>query len=136
MSHDRDQLRRILKELEERPHDVRLLQKAGEICQRMNDNKLAAEYFGRVAAEYESDGFFLKAIALFKQVTKLDSDRPEIYVRIADLHFKIQLETDGRKYLEAALAGFNRAGRHAEARTVRERLGGLDYDLQNPKAKA
>jgi tetratricopeptide (TPR) repeat protein len=133
---EREALRRILRELEERPRDVALLQKAGELCQKMNDAKQSAEYFARVAAEYAADGFFLKAIALFKRVAKLDPDRPEINVRLADLHFQLQLEKEGRACLEEALRGFLRAGRHAEAQTLQQRLGALEPDLQKPKAKA
>jgi pilus assembly protein FimV len=132
----RETLKRVLDELQARPRDVQLLMKAGELCQKMNENQRAAEFFGRVANEYAFDGYFLKAIAVFKQVARLDPERPEINVRLADLHFQLKLATEGRAYLKAALDGFTRLGRHAEARTARERLEAFDHDLQNPKAKA
>ena len=60
------------KVLEADPKDVRVLQKMGELYQKKNDNAQAAHYFTKVAESYSTDGFFLKAVALYKQVLKLN----------------------------------------------------------------
>jgi tetratricopeptide (TPR) repeat protein len=60
------------KVLDADPRDVRILQKMGELFQKKNDNAQAAQYFTRVGESYTTDGFFLKAVALYKQVLKLD----------------------------------------------------------------
>ena len=60
------------KVLEVDPKDGRVLQKMGELYQKKNDNPNAADYFLRVADCYSAEGFFLKAVAVFKQVLKLD----------------------------------------------------------------
>ncbi|MBN1206635.1 MAG: tetratricopeptide repeat protein, partial [Myxococcaceae bacterium] len=60
------------KVLEVDAKDVRVLQKMGELYQKKNDNAQAAHYFTKVAESYSSDGFFLKAVALYKQVLKLN----------------------------------------------------------------
>ncbi len=44
----------------------------GELHQKKNDNAQAATFIMKVAESYAKDGFFLKAVALYKQVLKLD----------------------------------------------------------------
>jgi len=53
------------------PKDTRALQKLGELYQKKNDNVQAAHFFTKVAESYSGEGFFLKAVALYKQVLKL-----------------------------------------------------------------
>jgi pilus assembly protein FimV len=52
--------------LDSDPKDVRVLQKMGELFQKKNENPQAAHYFSKVAEGYSQDGFFLKAVALYK----------------------------------------------------------------------
>lgn len=87
----------------ENPTDVRLLQKLGEACQMAGDDKKAAEALARVAGIYERDGFLLKAVALLKQVLKLDSSRYDLQFKLADLHFQLQLQGESVGYLRLAL---------------------------------
>src|SRR6188508_398448 len=74
------------KVLEADPRDVRVLQKMGELFQKKNDNVQAAQYFTKVAESYATDGFFLKAVALYKQVQKLNPTLLEVNLKLAELH--------------------------------------------------
>ncbi|HEX6864957.1 MAG TPA: tetratricopeptide repeat protein, partial [Thermoanaerobaculia bacterium] len=74
------------KVLEVDPKDGRVLQKMGELYQKKNDNAQAAHFFTKVAESYASDGFFLKAVALYKQVLKLDPSLMDVNLKLAELH--------------------------------------------------
>src|SRR5687768_11167641 len=79
------------KVLDTDPRDVRILQKMGELHQKKNDNVEAARYFTKVAESYSTDGFFLKAVALYKQVLKLNPALFEVNIKLAELHQQLQL---------------------------------------------
>src|SRR6478672_10867044 len=80
--------------------DVRVLQKMGELYQKKNDNAQAASYFTRVAESYSSDGFFLKAVALYKQVLKLNPNLVDINLKLADLHQQLGLMSEAMTYFQ------------------------------------
>jgi pilus assembly protein FimV len=119
-------LQRLLDLLEKNPRDVALLAKIADAFQRLNDQQTAAQYFARVAEEYANDGYFLKGVALYKQVLRLDPELMGINVRLANLHFQLGLQREARAYLVAARDGFRRAARNAEAEEVERRLLALE----------
>src|SRR5437899_9193829 len=71
--------------LELDPDDVRVLQKLAELYQKMKKHSEAADCFEKVARTYGAQGFYLKAVALYKQVLKV-VDRVEVNVRLAELY--------------------------------------------------
>src|SRR6476660_158999 len=82
------------KVLDADPKDVRVLQKMGELYQKKNDNPEAAKYFVRVAESYSQDGFFLKAVALYKQVLKLNPEMVDVHLKLAELHQQLGLMSE------------------------------------------
>jgi tetratricopeptide (TPR) repeat protein len=82
--------------LEENPNDVATLNKVGDLYVRLNRAQDSIAYFTRIAEYYARDGFFLKAIAIYKKINKLDPARLEIYERLADLYHKQGLNQDAR----------------------------------------
>ncbi|MDP1917778.1 MAG: hypothetical protein Q8L14_16160 [Myxococcales bacterium] len=90
------------------PKDVRLLQKLAEAFQKAGENIKAAATIARVAESYEHDGFFLKAVAQLKQAVKLDPERNDINLRLADVHHKLQLLSEAIAYLHIGLRNAQR----------------------------
>ena len=90
------------------PKDVRLLQKLAEAFQKAGENIKAAATIARVAESYEHDGFFLKAVAQLKQAVKLDPERNDINLRLADVHHKLQLLSEAIAYLHLGLRNAQR----------------------------
>ena len=70
------------------PKDVRSRQKLAELLGRDNKNEDALAEYEVVAKHYTETGFYLKAIALFKQMQKIDASRVDIYHRLAELNEK------------------------------------------------
>ena len=70
------------------PKDVRNRQKLAELLNRGKRNEEALTEYELVAKHYTDTGFYLKAIAVFKQMQKIEPSRLDIYHRLADLNDK------------------------------------------------
>ena len=103
-------IREYQKVLDLDPRDVRTLQKMGELYQKKGDNPQAASFFTRVAEVYAQDGFFLKAVALYKQVLKLNPDLVEVNVKLAELHQHLGLMTEAMAFFQVVVAHHERRG--------------------------
>ena len=110
------------------PKDVRILQKMGELYQKKNDNVQAAGYFTRVAESYSTDGFFLKAVALYKQVLKLDPTLMDINVRLAELHQQLQLTGEAMAYFQIVANHYDKSGDTRRSLEVLKKMADLDPD--------
>ncbi len=47
-----------------------------------------------VANQYAEQGFFFKAVAVFKQILKLDPSRLDVSLALADMYEQLQLVSD------------------------------------------
>ncbi|MGZ6029093.1 MAG: tetratricopeptide repeat protein [Myxococcaceae bacterium] len=103
-------IREYQKVLDLDPRDVRTLQKMGELFQKKGDNPQAASFFTRVAEVYAQDGFFLKAVALYKQVLKLNPDLVEVNLKLAELHQHLGLMTEAMAFFQVVVAHHERKG--------------------------
>ena len=81
---------KAIKELQkivvEDPDDVRTIQKIAELYARMGDSKSAIENYSKVADVYTKQGFFLKAVAIYKNILKIDASRIDIYDKLAQAY--------------------------------------------------
>jgi len=84
------------KVLEETPGDVNILNKAGDLLTRLNRNDEAIPYFTKIAEHFARDGFFLRGIAIYKKINRLDPSRLDVYERLAELYAKQGLTTEAK----------------------------------------
>ncbi len=91
-------LKDYLRLLEDNPKDAFALNKAGDLCVRMGRPADAINHFARIADSYSGDGFFLKAIAIYKKINKIDPTRLDVYERLAGLYTKQGLTQDARSH--------------------------------------
>jgi pilus assembly protein FimV len=123
------------KVLDADPKDVRTLQKMGELYQKKNENAQAAVYFTRVAESYTADGFFLKAVALYKQVLKLDPSLVDINAKLAELHQQLQLIGEAMAYYQLVYNHWDKQGDTRRALDVLRKMVGLDPDNTSSREK-
>ncbi len=116
------------KVLEVDPRDVRVLQKMGELFQKKNDNVQAATYFTKVAESYSADGFFLKAVALYKQVQKLNPTMLEVNLKLAELHQQLGLMSEATAYFQIVANAHDKAGDTRASLDTLKRMVDLDPD--------
>jgi pilus assembly protein FimV len=89
-------LKDYLKVLEESPGDITVLNKVGDLFVRLNRNEESIPYFTRIAEHYSKDGFFLKAIAIYKKINRFDPARLDVYERLAELYGKQGLSMEAK----------------------------------------
>lgn len=89
-------IREYRKVLSDHPDDVGTLNRLGDLYARIEHTDEAVELFQRIAESYTDDGFFVKAIAIYKKIIKLDPTRLEVYERLAELYHKQGLVNEAR----------------------------------------
>ncbi len=92
------------------PSDVRTLLKIGDLHTRKGSRREAIETYAKVAAQYAQQGFFLKAVAVYKQILKLDPSRLDIQLKLAEQYELLQLTSDALSTYEHVAAGYARSG--------------------------
>jgi tetratricopeptide (TPR) repeat protein len=106
--------------------DVRSLLKIGDLYVRKGDRGSAIETYENVAGHYAQQGFFLKAIAVYKQILKLDPSRLDAQVRLGEMYEQLQLISDAMSVFEDVSNGFMRAGDTDQALAMLGKMVELD----------
>jgi len=114
-------IREYRRALEQGPPDTTTLNKLGDLLVRANRIDEAIDVYQRIAEFFASDGFFLKGIAIYKKINRLDPQRTDVYERLADLYFKQGLVVEGRQQLVTLADWFLRSRRMEDGiRTYRK----------------
>jgi len=114
--------------LKESPNDLILINKIGDLLARAGRTAEAVRHFERIGDTYTQGGFFLKAIAIYKKIIKLDPKSSESILRLADLYAHQDLVKDAREmYFEAARQVFARR-ETMRARDIYEKLLRMEPD--------
>jgi tetratricopeptide (TPR) repeat protein len=119
-------LKEYLRVLEDNAKDIPTLNKVGDLYVRMNRPGDSIPYFERIADFYSKDGFFLKAIAIYKKINKIDPARLEVYDRLADLYHKQGLVQDARSQYQVLADHYQKNNRVPDAITVYKKMAQID----------
>ncbi len=111
------------------PKDVRNRQKLAELLSRDKREEEALKEYEAVASHYTETGFYLKAIAVFKQMQKIEPSRLDIYHRLAELNEKQGLIGNALTEYRNLVAYYENHQRYQEAVEVLEKM--LDLDPGN-----
>ena len=120
------------------PNDARTLLKIGDLQARLSAYPEAIATYDRVGQYYSSQGFALKAIAVYKQIRELIkkhapdlADRyGHIVPKLAEIYTQLGLTSDALAAYDEVATRHQRAGRDREAIEVFSKMVGLD--AQNP----
>ena len=110
------------------PKDARIQQKLGELHARKGDSAQAIECFLKVAEGYTADGFLLKAIAVYKQIIKINPDRIDINFILAQLHQQLGLLGDAMAQYQAIVAHYEATGNVQACLETLHKIVELDPD--------
>ncbi len=119
-------LKDYLRVLDENPKDIATLNRVGDLHVRMNRAAESIPFFTRIADFYSRDGFFLKAIAIYKKINKIDPARLEVYDRLADLYHKQGLTQDARSQYQVLADHYLKTGKTEEAVSAYKKMAGVD----------
>jgi tetratricopeptide (TPR) repeat protein len=112
--------------VKEDPNDIRTWLKMGDLYTRMGARKEATETYLRVADHYKKSGFHLKAVAVYKQVIKLDPMLAEVYELLAEAYMSLGLTSEALIQLEQLAEMFQRSGNSERALATLTRMADLD----------
>jgi len=112
--------------LEADPKDANIRLKVGDIHLKQGKNEEAVASYLKVAERFMKDGFDSKAIALYKQVTKIDPKRYDVYVPLSELYQRLGLSSDAMKALQTAADAHYREGDKNQALDLLRKMATLD----------
>jgi tetratricopeptide (TPR) repeat protein len=121
-------IREYEKILGEDPNDVRTLLKKGDLLVRVGEKGQAVDTYLRVAGSYSQQGFHLKAVAVFKQILKIDDSRIDVNLRLADEYQNLGIVGDAMSHLQVVAAHYDQQGMTRESLDILRRIVDLDPD--------
>lgn len=117
------------------PADVRSRQKLAELYVRTNKNTEAYEQYESVAKYFSSNGFYLKAIAIYKQMQRLDPGQISVFNRLAELNEKQGLLGNAMTEYRNLVDYYGRNGMVADELKTLEKMRDLDLNNLNVRVK-
>src|SRR2546421_1404580 len=111
------------------PKDLTVLNTIGDLYARLGRADQATEYFKKVGDAYASDGFIVKAIAMYKKLTKLNPTSLESLVRLAELYTQQGLYNDARVQYTAVADQYLKINDRESATGIFKKM--LDLDPEN-----
>jgi pilus assembly protein FimV len=120
--------------VDQTPRDTNSLNRLGDLLVRASRIPEAIDVYQRIAIHFAEDGFFLKAVAIYKKVNRLDPSRTDTYEELADLYFKQGLVVEGRQQLLTLADWFLRSKQPKEAVRIYRRL--IELEPSNFQARA
>jgi len=117
------------------PADTRVRQKLAELYVRTNKNSDAYEQYESIAKYYSSNGFYLKAISVYKMMQRLDPDQIAIFSRLAELNEKQGLIGNAMSEYRNLVDYYGRNGMVADEIKTLEKMRDIDLNNLNVRVK-
>lgn len=108
------------------PSDLRHRQRLAELLVKANRKDEAIQAFGTIAKHYADNAHYLKAIAVYKQIQKLDQTNPDISLTLASLNEKQGLAGNAIAEYTVALNAFDKAGEKAKVLKILGSMQAID----------
>jgi tetratricopeptide (TPR) repeat protein len=108
--------------IQENPSDIGTWNDLGDMWARAGNIKEAVKCFQTVAHHYSKEGFYAKAIAAYKKITKIDPRNNSVYFMLADLYIKEGLLNDARESLIIAAQNYMDSGEKERAKEAYEKI--------------
>ena len=108
------------------PKDANVLMRIGDLHLKSGAAPKAAEVYATVSRELAQAGFEAKAVAVAKQVLRIDPDRVEIRVELGELYQRMGLASDAVREFQAALEIYRTRGAKTQVYDLLKRAASLD----------
>jgi tetratricopeptide (TPR) repeat protein len=122
-----DQYRKLLAQ---NPDDTSTLNRVGDLYARLDQVDQAIDLFSKAADHFTKEGFFLKGIAIYKKIIRLDPARIESGAKLADLQRRQGLITDARVQYQAVAKQYLQGSDTESAIRIYQEL--VDLEPTNP----
>jgi tetratricopeptide (TPR) repeat protein len=119
-------LKDYLRVLDENPRDISTLNKVGDLYVRLSRGSESIPFFTRIAEACSLDGFFLKAIAIYKKINKIDPARLDVYERLGELYTRQGLNQDARTQYQVLADHYQKNNQPREAIAAYKKMAAAD----------
>jgi tetratricopeptide (TPR) repeat protein len=123
-------IREYRKLLAENPNDINTLNRIGDLYARIQRIDEAVDFFTQIAEQYSTEGFFVKAIAIYKKIIKLDPTRLEVYEKLAELYHRQGLVNEARTQYQVLADYYQKHDNAASAIAIYQKMA--DLEPNNP----
>ncbi len=108
------------------PQDVTLRLRLGDLYVKTGRKEDAIKEYSEAAKINNQKGFYLKAIAVYKQILKLDDTNLDVHYKLAELYTKQRLLADAISEYSYILNVFERKGRTQDAFDLLKKMVEVD----------
>ncbi|MDD2336886.1 MAG: tetratricopeptide repeat protein [Geobacteraceae bacterium] len=108
------------------PKDVKLRQKLAELMIRCNRREDAIREYNTIAKFYDENGFYLKSIAVYKQIQRLDPSNIEISLCLATLNEKQGMIGNALSEYKLLYDHYQKNGQIAESIEILQKMQAVD----------
>lgn len=123
-------IREYRKLLADHPNDINTLNRIGDLYARIQRIDEAVDFFLQIAEQYTAEGFFVKAIAIYKKIIKLDPTRLEVYEQLAELYHKQGLVNEARTQYQVLADYYAKHQNAASAIAIYQKM--VQLEPENP----
>ena len=123
-------IREYRKLLADNPNDINTLNRIGDLYARIQRIDEAVDFFTQIAEQYADEGFFVKAIAIYKKIIKLDPTRLEVYEKLAELYHRQGLVNEARTQYQVLADYYQKHDNAASAIAIYQKMA--DLEPNNP----
>src|SRR5215831_14124786 len=121
--------------IKEDPKDLTVLNTIGDLYARVGNNDQAVYYFKKVGDQYAQNGFAVKAIAIYKKLTKIGPYNSEHSTKLAELYGQQGLYNDARVHYMQVADHLLKSGDNQQAARVFQKILELDPENAHTQAK-
>jgi tetratricopeptide (TPR) repeat protein len=121
--------------VKEDPKDTRTWLRMAEVHVRLGQNDKATEVYQKTVDLYVDQGFFQRAVAVYKNIIKLSPEFVEARLKLAEVFRQLGLLSDAVQQLEQAAALYQKGSRTAEALGALRQIIDLNPDQPNPRIR-
>jgi len=108
------------------PTDIRVWLKIGDLYSKCSEPEKAVSTYVKIAEYYTEQGFFLKAVAVYKQAIKLDQIDISPNLKLAELYRRLGLFSEAMQQYEIISIHYHNNGNTSEALASIRKLVELD----------
>lgn len=112
--------------LKEDPKDANLRLRIGDLHLKLGEAPRAIEAYTQVAEEFSKGGFDAKAVAIYKQILRVNEDHLEARIALGDHFQRMGLKSDALREFQGAVELCQRRELKREAFDLLKRVASLD----------
>gem|GEM_PF-2439034 len=115
--------------------DARIALKLGDLYAKIKKPQDGIKYLRQAGVNYAKDGFYPKAVAVYKQILSIDESNMEVRIEMADLYFKLGLMSDAIINYRTVLDRYEKDGDAAKSLETIRKMVEIEPQNANMRVK-